>query len=247
MIRRPPRSTPLYSSAASDVYKRQVSTQSTWDTRVAMSKLNMDFLREAIHNVYAERKERKFLETVELQVMLKDYDPQKDKRFAGSVRLPHVPRPKLKICVIGDAAHLEEAKKIEGIETKDLEGLRAFNRVKKDIKKWAKKYHVLLCTDSIVRQLTKVLGPILNKINRFPIAITHNESLAKKIDEVKSSVRFQLKKVLCMGTAVGNLELSEEQVRQNVTMSLNFLVSLLKKGWNNVKTCLLYTSPSPRD
>eukprot|EP00826_Nyctotherus_ovalis_P020394 TRINITY_DN163_c0_g1_i10.p1 TRINITY_DN163_c0_g1~~TRINITY_DN163_c0_g1_i10.p1 ORF type:complete len:147 (+),score=33.30 TRINITY_DN163_c0_g1_i10:32-442(+) len=30
MIRRPPRSTPLYSSAASDVYKRQVSTQSTW-------------------------------------------------------------------------------------------------------------------------------------------------------------------------------------------------------------------------
>src|SRR5665647_3956330 len=27
MIRRPPRSTPLYSSAASDVYKRQVETQ----------------------------------------------------------------------------------------------------------------------------------------------------------------------------------------------------------------------------
>eukprot|EP00831_Metopus_contortus_P027838 TRINITY_DN232_c0_g1_i2.p1 TRINITY_DN232_c0_g1~~TRINITY_DN232_c0_g1_i2.p1 ORF type:complete len:224 (+),score=49.03 TRINITY_DN232_c0_g1_i2:109-780(+) len=31
MIRRPPRSTQGVSSAASDVYKRQVSTQSTWD------------------------------------------------------------------------------------------------------------------------------------------------------------------------------------------------------------------------
>eukprot|EP00827_Trimyema_finlayi_P005440 TRINITY_DN5790_c0_g1_i1.p2 TRINITY_DN5790_c0_g1~~TRINITY_DN5790_c0_g1_i1.p2 ORF type:complete len:138 (+),score=82.14 TRINITY_DN5790_c0_g1_i1:2-415(+) len=31
MIRRPPRSTQGRSSAASDVYKRQVSTQSTWD------------------------------------------------------------------------------------------------------------------------------------------------------------------------------------------------------------------------
>eukprot|EP00825_Cyclidium_porcatum_P011404 TRINITY_DN15853_c0_g1_i1.p5 TRINITY_DN15853_c0_g1~~TRINITY_DN15853_c0_g1_i1.p5 ORF type:complete len:121 (-),score=19.33 TRINITY_DN15853_c0_g1_i1:632-994(-) len=30
MIRRPPRSTHCISSAASDVYKRQVSTQSTW-------------------------------------------------------------------------------------------------------------------------------------------------------------------------------------------------------------------------
>eukprot|EP00825_Cyclidium_porcatum_P043534 TRINITY_DN6196_c0_g1_i28.p3 TRINITY_DN6196_c0_g1~~TRINITY_DN6196_c0_g1_i28.p3 ORF type:complete len:138 (+),score=42.94 TRINITY_DN6196_c0_g1_i28:80-493(+) len=31
MIRRPPRSTHCISSAASDVYKRQVSTQSTWE------------------------------------------------------------------------------------------------------------------------------------------------------------------------------------------------------------------------
>eukprot|EP00831_Metopus_contortus_P012647 TRINITY_DN15094_c0_g1_i4.p1 TRINITY_DN15094_c0_g1~~TRINITY_DN15094_c0_g1_i4.p1 ORF type:complete len:130 (-),score=24.96 TRINITY_DN15094_c0_g1_i4:46-435(-) len=31
MIRRPPRSTQGVSSAASDVYKRQVSTQTTWD------------------------------------------------------------------------------------------------------------------------------------------------------------------------------------------------------------------------
>eukprot|EP00831_Metopus_contortus_P038705 TRINITY_DN30378_c0_g1_i2.p1 TRINITY_DN30378_c0_g1~~TRINITY_DN30378_c0_g1_i2.p1 ORF type:complete len:130 (-),score=44.46 TRINITY_DN30378_c0_g1_i2:29-418(-) len=33
MIRRPPRSTQGVSSAASDVYKRQVSTQSTWDDK----------------------------------------------------------------------------------------------------------------------------------------------------------------------------------------------------------------------
>ena len=201
-----------------------------------MSKLNMDALRESIHKIYSERKERKFVETVELQVMLKDYDPQKDKRFSGSVKLPYVPRPKIKICVIGDAAHLEEAKKIEGIETKDIEGLKAFNKVKKDIKKWAKRYHVILCTDTIVKQLTKLLGAILNKINRFPIPITHSEPLARKIEEVKSSVKFQLKKVLCMGTAISNLELTEEQSRQNITMSLNFLVSLLKKGWQNIKT-----------
>src|SRR5450759_5330512 len=33
MIRRPPRSTPLYSSAASDVYKRQYQAHSHWDWR----------------------------------------------------------------------------------------------------------------------------------------------------------------------------------------------------------------------
>lgn len=41
-------------------------------------------------------KKRGFTETIELQIGLKNYDPQKDKRFSGSIRLPYVPRPKLK-------------------------------------------------------------------------------------------------------------------------------------------------------
>ena len=32
-----------------------------------------------------------YLETVELQIGLKDYDTQRDKRFAGTIKLPHVP------------------------------------------------------------------------------------------------------------------------------------------------------------
>lgn len=34
----------------------------------------------------SEEKKRKFVETVELQIGLKNYDPQKDKRFSGTVK-----------------------------------------------------------------------------------------------------------------------------------------------------------------
>jgi large subunit ribosomal protein L10Ae len=40
-----------------------------------------------------------------------------------------------------------------------------------------------------------------------------------------------LKKVLCLGTAVATVALSEEEIRRNLNRSINFLVSLLKKGW----------------
>lgn len=74
------------------------------------SKLQSDTLREVISQVLnnAKEKNRKFTETVELQIGLKNYDPQKDKRFSGSVRLPHIPRPKMKVCMLGDAQHVEE-------------------------------------------------------------------------------------------------------------------------------------------
>ena len=34
-----------------------------------------------------------------VQVGLKNYDPQKDKRFSGTVKLPYMPRPGMKVCL----------------------------------------------------------------------------------------------------------------------------------------------------
>jgi large subunit ribosomal protein L10Ae len=72
--------------------------------------LQTEALKEAISLVVSEAREknRKFTETIELQIGLKNYDPQKDKRFSGSVKLPHIPRPKMKVCMLGDAQHVEE-------------------------------------------------------------------------------------------------------------------------------------------
>lgn len=69
---------------------------------------------------------------------------------------------------------------------------------------------------------------------KFPTLVSHQESLESKVNETKATVKFQLKKVLCMGVAVGNCSMEEKQIFQNVQMSVNFLVSLLKKNWQNV-------------
>lgn len=45
----------------------------------------------------SERKERKFKESVELQIGLRNYDIDRDKRFAGSITLPFCPHPKLRV------------------------------------------------------------------------------------------------------------------------------------------------------
>lgn len=53
------------------------------------SKISREALNDCVAEVLklSQEKKRKFRETIELQVALKNYDPQKDKRFSGTVRL----------------------------------------------------------------------------------------------------------------------------------------------------------------
>ena len=62
-----------------------------------MSKIPSEKMKTLISQMLTNRKPRKFIETIDLQIGLKDYDPNKDKRFAGSVRLPYIPRPRLRV------------------------------------------------------------------------------------------------------------------------------------------------------
>merc|ERR1712112_91609 len=176
----------------------------------------------------------KFQETVDLQIGLKNYDPQKDKRFSGTVKLKHVPRQKFKVCVLGDQQHCDQAK-ANGIACMSSDDLKKMGKDKKKVKKLAKSYDAFLCSDSLIKQIPRLLGPGLNKAGKFPTLLTHTDDMEQKVVDLKS-IKFQMKKVLCLNVAVGNVSMSEDQLAANVHLAMNFLVSLLKKHWQNVKS-----------
>merc|ERR1711991_822650 len=202
-----------------------------------MSKIPSDALKANIQSLLDESaaKKRKFCETIELQVVLKNYDTQKDKRFAGSIKLPNVPRPRLSCCILGDAKHVEAAK-AAGIPCMDVEALKALNKDKKKVKKLANTYNFFLASQTIMKQIPRLLGPTMHKLGKFPTLIERTEDMMDKIQGIKSTVKFQLKKVLTMGFAVGHVEMTQDQVYANIMITVNFLVSLLKKNWQNIKT-----------
>jgi large subunit ribosomal protein L10Ae len=209
-----------------------------------MSKITRDTYEEAIKTIIAESKgdrKRNFRETVELQIMLKNYDPQKDKRFNGVVKLPHVARPNLKVCILGDQKHVDEAN-ANGVPSMDMEALKKMKKDKKLVKKLAKSYDVFLASSSLIKLIPRVLGPGLNKAGKFPGILTHEDDMAAKVEELKLTVKFQMKKVLTLGIAIGHVEQPEDDLVANAHQSVNFLVSLLKKNWQNVRSLNLKSS-----
>lgn len=189
-------------------------------------------------------KKRNFDETIELQVTLKNYDPQRDKRFSGSFKLPIIPRPNASVCVLGNAKHCEKADQI-GVDKMTIDDLKKFNKNKKLIKKFAKKYDNFLASGALIKQIPRILGPGLNKAGKFPTTLDENDVLQDKIDTIKATIKFQMKKVTCLSLAVANVKMSEDEIILNIQLAVNFLVSLLKKAWQNIKVVYIKSSMGP--
>lgn len=211
-----------------------------------ISKVTKDALYEGVNQVLtnSKRNKRGFLETVELQIGLKNYDPQKDKRFSGTVKMKYIPRPRFKVCILGDQQHCDEAA-ANGIDAKDAEALKKLNKNKKLVKKLAKSYDAFLASESLIKQIPRLLGPGLNKAGKFPTLLTHNENMVAKVDEVKATIKFQMKKVLCLAVAVGHVNMGSDELAQNINLAINFLVSLLKKNWQNIKSLHIKSTMGP--
>jgi len=212
-----------------------------------MSKITVAGVRQNVQQLLdysTNTKKRNFLETVELQIGLKNYDPQRDKRFSGTIKLPTVPRPGMSICILGDQHDLDRAKHL-GVESMSADDLKKLNKNKKLIKKLARRYDAFVASDTLIKQIPRLLGPGLSKAGKFPTPISHNEDMASKTNEVKSTIKFQLKKVLCLGVAVGNVGMTEDELISNIMLAINYLISLLKKGWQNVGSLVIKASMSP--
>jgi len=89
--------------------------------------------------------------------------------------------------------------------------------------------------------IPRLVGPGLNKAGKFPSVLGANDSISDKVDQQKASIKFQLKskKTLCLGVPVANVQMSQEEVIINITLAVNFLVSLLTKNWQQVKRLYL--------
>lgn len=222
------------------------------------SKLNSALLEKALEDIYqyskgekvtigsdeVQGKKRNFTETIEAQITLKNYDPVRDKRFSGTFKLPTVPRPKLKCCVLGNAAHCEQADRI-GVDHMSVEDLKKLNKNKKLVKKLAKRYDFFLASDNMIKQIPRLLGPGLTKAGKFPTLLAGGDDMQSKIDELKATIKFQMKKVMCLNVAVGNLEMDPKDVIVNTQLAANFLASLLKKQWQNIGQIYVKSTMGP--
>ena len=68
--------------------------------------------------------------------------------------------------------------------------LKKLNKQKKLVKKLAKKYDAFLASESLIKQIPRLLGPGLNKAGKFPALLTHGDDIDAKIIDLQTGQEY---------------------------------------------------------
>ncbi|CAH2226461.1 60S ribosomal protein L10a-like [Pararge aegeria] len=205
-----------------------------------MSKLSRETLNKSINTIIKAAKNEKsdFLDTITVKFTLKIYDPQKNRPLTSKGE------PLIQVCILGDQKHCEEAASLNA-PFMNIDELRNINQNKKLIRQLAKQFDAFLVSESIVEQIPCIMGPGLHKAGKTPGILTHSDSMAQKIEEITLKIQDDMKRLLCLTTDVGHVEMAPERIADNVVYAVNNLVPYLKKNWNNVKSVYIKSSTVP--
>lgn len=145
----------------------------------------------------------------------------------------------MQVCILGDQQHCDEAKS-NNVPFMDVEALKKLNKNKKLVKKLAKKYDAFLASEALIKQIPRLLGPGLNKAGKFPGLLSHQESMTQKIDEVKATIKFQMKKVgLILSCHFGDIFASSSQ--QIIVLNTDFVWKIDAKLKAIITTALVHS------
>ncbi len=186
---------------------------------------------EAVKKLKEEsKKERKFDETIDLIVNLKDFDVRKQ-AFNVFASVPN----KIK------------DKKIAGFFEKDSSVVTAIKKddfvkykEKKDIKKLVKSYDFFIANAKLMPAVATSFGRILGPVGKMPspqlgILPNEEEPMVKGIvDRVNKSVRIIVKQP-SIKVGVAKISLEDDKVVDNLAAVYGKIIESLPKGIDNVK------------
>ena len=184
-------------------------------------------LEEAIQEII-QGKKRKFIQTVDLIINLKNIDLKKpENKFSKDIILPHGRGKKIEVGIISD--------KIEDAITKnDIESLSG-----KDLKSFADKYDFFICEAPLMPLVGKVLGRYLGPKGKMPKLLPPNTKPESLIEDANKSIRINVRESPVVHLMVGSESMKPEQIKENVEKVLDEVTKSLPKGKSQIKSIFL--------
>jgi len=205
--------------------------------------LSTQQLAELVKKGKDQSKERKFTQSVEVILTLKEVDPKKtDLNINEIVYLPHPTARQARICFIGSGDLAVRAKNAKADLVIDPSQLENYAGSKKDAKKLARSYDFFLADTALMPRVGKVLGQALGPKGKIPTPVPPNASVETMINRMRTAVRVRSRGSLGVMAKSGDSKLTEPDLAENIQAVVAAVTKKLPNGDRNVKTVMVKTA-----
>jgi len=205
--------------------------------------LSTQQLAELVKKGKDQSKERKFAQSVEVILTLKEVDPKKtDLNINEIVYLPHPAARKARVCFIGSGDLALRAKAAKADLVIDPSQLENFAGSKKDAKKLARSYDFFLADTALMPRIGKILGQALGPKGKIPTPVPPNASVETMINRMRTAIRVRSRGSLGVMAKAGDSNLTEPDLAENIQAVVAAVTKKLPNGDKNVKTLIVKTA-----
>ena len=201
----------------------------------------------AVQKALESAQKRNFTETVELAINLKDVDLSIPKnRITDDIILPNGRGRAVKICVIGGGELALKAKDVADVVITPDE-LQTIADDKKQAKKLANSTDYFIAEAPLMAVVGKRLGTVLGPRGKMPKPIAPGVDPTAMIDGLRRTVSVRTKDRMTFHAPVGTVEMTPEQLADNIETILKRVELKLEKGRMNIASSYVKTTMGPSE
>ena len=222
---------------AKDYRSRDVISLYYGGETIASNKVN-----QVIEDALKSDKERKFVETVEVAINLRDVDLQNpQKRINAEVALPHGRGRPARVAVFAQGEMAVISKKI--VDTVlGPEQIDELSENKREARKLADKFDFFVAETGLMATIGKSLGVVLGPRGKMPRPIPPQADIERIIKSLTNLVPVRSKDRPTFHVPFGNVSMSQEQLAENLETILKRVESNLDRGTDNIASIWVKTT-----
>jgi large subunit ribosomal protein L1 len=196
-------------------------------------------LKELIRQARDGAIQRRFNQSVDLTLVLKDIDVKKGFNVNEVVTLPHKPSRQATICVVGSGNLSTRARKAQVDKIIEQEELDRLGTNKREARKVVRAHDFFLSDTSLMASVGRSLGQLLGPKGKMPTPLPYGAPIESMVTRLRMSVRARAKNQLNISTKIGDEKMNDNQLAENANAVITAVEKKLPQGEKNIRNALV--------
>jgi large subunit ribosomal protein L1 len=196
-------------------------------------------IAELVKRAREAKTDRKFTQSAELTIVLKDIDVKKGFNLNEVVALPHKSSKVPSICVVGAGDLGTRARKAGIDRVMEPAELDRLGTNKREARKVVRAHDFFLADTAQMASIGRSLGQFLGPKGKMPTPLPYGAPVENIAARFKNSVRVKAKNQLNVSAKIGDEKMEDGQLVENATAVIAAVEKKLPQGDKNIRNAMV--------